>query len=258
MSKPVVVQHHGLMTVTFDCQSQMLKKLYCKNERADSQKGCELIESARTHFVAFNFYLSRDLELKCSKSNFEKTVFQEWEGWLTGTKWMQVYRMLDPLCDLELWPWPWIFRSNFEKVVSQEWEDRLTWNKRDVSQWLIDMERKGCESIARKYDPLCDFELWPHPWSWPWIFKVKFRKSCISGMGRLIEMERKGCESIGCWTNCVTLSYGLDLGFSHIEKKSLYPWSGVAEWPGTKVMWVNRKLNPLCDFQVWPHQWHWP
>ena len=33
--------------------------------------------------------------------------------------------------------------------------------------------------------PLCGVELCPHPWSWPWIFKVKFLKCCISGMGGL-------------------------------------------------------------------------
>ena len=27
--------------------------------------------------------------------------------------------------------------------------------------------------------PLCDFQLWPQPWLWPWIFKVLFWKSRI-------------------------------------------------------------------------------
>ena len=44
--------------------------------------------------------------------------------------------------------------------------------------------------------PLCDFQLGPQPWPWPWIFKVKFWKSRISGMGWQIDMEQKGCESI--------------------------------------------------------------
>ena len=33
---------------------------------------------------------------------------------------------------------------------------------------------------------------------WPLIFKVKFWKCYISGMGRPIDMVQKGCESIGC------------------------------------------------------------
>ena len=55
-------------------------------------------------------------------------------------------------------------------------------------------------------------------WPWPWIFKVKFWKCCISGMEGPIDMKRKGCESIGCYTNFVTfnvpLTHDLDLGFS--------------------------------------------
>ena len=41
------------------------------------------------------------------------------------------------------------------------------------------------------------------PTMWPWAmtltldFQVKFRKSCIPGMGGPINMEQKGCESIG-------------------------------------------------------------
>ena len=36
--------------------------------------------------------------------------------------------------------------------------------------------------VDRILDPHCDFELWPHPWPWPLIFKVKFWKGCNSGM----------------------------------------------------------------------------
>ena len=39
--------------------------------------------------------------------------------------------------------------------------------------------------------PWCDFELWPHRWHWPSIFKVKYWNFCISGMGgRLTWNER--------------------------------------------------------------------
>ena len=95
LSRPVVVQHQGHLTLTLDFQVQILKMLYLRNGRAD------------------------------------------WHG----TKGMWVDRMLDPHCD---------------------------------------------------------FELWPHPWPWPLIFKVKFWKSHNSGMGCPIDMEQKGCDSIGC------------------------------------------------------------
>ena len=121
-------------------------------------------------------------------------------------------------------------RSKFEKVVSQEWYGRLTWKERDVSRWdftptlwlsmstspmTLDFQgqilkmpylRNGRADwhgtrgiwVDRMLDPCCDFQCSPLPWPWAWIFKVKFWKSRISGMGWPIDMERKGCESIEC------------------------------------------------------------
>ena len=45
-------------------------------------KGCELIGSY-THFVTFNFDLNHDLDHGFWRSNFEKVVSQELDGWLT-------------------------------------------------------------------------------------------------------------------------------------------------------------------------------
>ena len=90
--------------------------------------------------------------------------------------------------------------------------------------------------VDRKLHPLCDFQRSPHPWLWPWIFKVKFLKSCISGMGWPIYMGWKGCESIECWTHVVTFNYplthDLDLGFSrsNFEKVLSYEWDGRLTW----------------------------
>ena len=63
--------------------------------------------------------------------------------------------------------------------------------------------------IVTMSDPLYHLDLWPHPWHWPWIFKVKFWDSCVSGMGGPIDMEKKGYESIGCWTRYMTLTFDL-------------------------------------------------
>ena len=57
--------------------------------------------------------------------------------------------------------------------------------------------------VDRMLDSHCDFELWPHQWPWPLIFKVKFLevkflKSHNSEMGCPIDMEQKGRGSIGC------------------------------------------------------------
>ena len=215
LSRPVVVQHHGHLTLPLDFQGQIVKMLYLRNGRGD------------------------------------------WHG----TKGMWVDTMLHSLCDFQRsphpWPWHWIFkvkfrkkhilglgwpidmelkgcesiecwihvvtfnvhlthdldlgfsRSNFENAISQKWDGRLTWNERDVSRYDVTLT------------------LWlstPQPWPWPWIFKVKFWKSRISGMGWLIDMGWKGCESIECWTHVVTFNFPLihDLGLrfwrSNFEK----------------------------------------
>ena len=163
LSRPVVLQRHGHLTLTLDYQGQILKMLYLMNERVD------------------------------------------WHG----TKGMWVDRMLHPLCcDFQhsphQWPWPWIFKVRFWKshISGIGWPD---WH--GIKEMWVD----------RILDPCCDFQFAPNPWPWPWIFKVKFWKCCISGMGGPINIERKGCESIGSYTHFVTLNFhlnhGLDLGF---------------------------------------------
>ena len=58
-------------------------------------------------------------------------------------------------------------------------------------------------------------------WLWPWIFKVKFWKCCISGMSGMIDMEPNGCQSIGCKTHNVSLNFDLtqdlDLGLFKVS-----------------------------------------
>ena len=81
--------------------------------------------------------------------------------------------------------------------------------------------------------------------------KVKFWKFCISGMEGPIDMERKGCESIGCcYTHFVTfnvpLTHDLDLGFSRSNFEKVR--NGMVDWHGIKGMWIDRMLDPCCDF----------
>ena len=133
-------------------------------------------------------------------------------------------------------------------------------------------------------------------WPWPWIFKVRFGKCCISGMEEPIDMEQKGCELIGCYTHFVNfnvpLSHDLDLGFSRsnfwkllilwmgwpidMERKgceSIEWWTHVVTFKVhlfhdldlgfsrsnfEKVVWVDRMLDSHCDFKLWPHPWPWP
>ena len=187
------MQHHGLMILILDFQGQISKKPDLRNRRADwhRKKGmwsCESIGSG-THYLALNFYLSHDLIL-----NFQGEILKK----LYITKGILVDRMLNRLCDLELWPWPWIFKVKF-------------WKSRNPGiGGPIDMEQNG---VDMKADLLCDFEFCPLPWPWPWISKNQFWKSYISTMGGSVNMERMGCGSIGCWIHYVTLSCDLARGF---------------------------------------------
>ena len=45
-------------------------------------KGCESI-GCYTHFETFDFDLNDHLDLGFSRSNFEKVIPPEWDGWLT-------------------------------------------------------------------------------------------------------------------------------------------------------------------------------
>ena len=106
-------------------------------------------------------------------------------------------------------------------------------------------------------DPHCNFELLPHPWPWPLIFKVKFWKCCISGMGGPIDMERKGRESIGCETHIVTLNcdltHDLDpwISRSNFEKGVTQQWD--VRWNGRDVsqlnvgamLWLSTLTSPM-------------
>ena len=87
LSWPVVVQHHGHLTLTLDFQGQILKKSYLRNGMADwhGRKGCESI-GCYIYFVTFNVHLTHDLDLGFSRSNFENAVSQEWKGRLTWNK----------------------------------------------------------------------------------------------------------------------------------------------------------------------------
>ena len=178
LSRPVVMQHQGYLTLTLTFQGQILKMLYLRNGTAD------------------------------------------WHG-TTG---MWVDRMLDPHCDFELWPhqWPWplTFKVKF-------WKCRISW-----MGGLIDMERKGCESIGCQThivtlncDRTNDLD-----------FQGQILKICISRMWGQIDMARKGCESIGCYTHIVTLNcdltHDLDLWFSrsNFEKVITHEWDARLPW----------------------------
>ena len=98
---------------------------------------------------------------------------------------VRVDRMLNSLCDFQLWPqpwpWTWIFKIKFWKSISG-------------MGWSIDLERKGCQSI----------ECWTHVVTFNFDltsmtltldFQGKYWNCCISGMDDgSTHLEWKGCE----------------------------------------------------------------
>ena len=67
-------------------------------------------------------------------------------------------------------------------------------------------------------------------------FKVKFRNSCISGIGRLIDVKWNGSELIRYWADYMTLifdhTHDLDLGVSSSESEIALSqeWDGRLAW----------------------------
>ena len=125
------------------------------------------------YFVNLNFELIHDLHLWFWRSNFERDhrlrANERDVSWGCWTHYMTLSY------DLDLG----FSRSNFEKSVSLEWGGQLTWIESD-------------ESIGSWTEPLCDFQLWPHLWPWPWIFKVKFFKKLYLRNGMVNWHEMKG------------------------------------------------------------------
>ena len=126
-----------------------------------------------THVVTFNVHLTHDLDLGFSRLNFLIAVYRNARAHRHQTKGIWVDRVLYLLYDLQLWPWPWIFKVKFWKCYAHWHGTKGMW-------------------VYKMLDSHCDLKLLPHPWPLPWIFKVKFWNCCISGMGGPIGMERKG------------------------------------------------------------------
>ena len=243
------------MTLTLDFQGKFFKKSYLRNGMTDWH-GIKGMWVDRMLGPCCDFQCPPHLwpwpwifQGQTLKMLYLRNGRADWHG----TKGMWVDRMLNTLCDFQLWPkpwpWPWIFKVNFRKS--------------HIRNGMADWHGMKGMWVDRMLDPCCDFQLSPYLWPWPWIFKVKFKKkSLILWMGWPIDLERKGCESIECWTHVVTfnvLFHDLDLGFSrsNLKKKSCLR-NGMADWHGTKGMWVDRMLDSHCDFKLWPHPWPWP
>ena len=133
---------------------------------------------------------------------------------------MWVDRMLHPHCDFELWPHPW--PTLMSTMVSQITSLAIVYSTvysgpdqrkhqssvslafaKGTHRWSVNFTPKG--PVMQKMLPFDNIFMWPL------IFKVKFGKSCNSGMGCPIDMEQKGCEPTECWTHVVTSTLTLPM-----------------------------------------------
>ena len=117
LSRPVVVQHHEHLTLTFDFQGQILKLLYLRNGRANWHEMKGIWVDRMLHPFC-DFHRSPHpwpwpFILKGQNLKMLRNRKADWHG----TKEIWVDRMIHPLCDFQLWPqpwpWPWIFKVKF-------------------------------------------------------------------------------------------------------------------------------------------------
>ena len=84
LSRPVVVQHHGHLTLTLDFQGQIWKccisGMGCPIDM--EWEGCESI-GCYTHIVTLNCDLTHELDPLFKGKNFEKVATHEWDARLT-------------------------------------------------------------------------------------------------------------------------------------------------------------------------------
>ena len=117
-------------------------------------------------------------------------------------------------CDHQVWPWPWpwpwIFKVKYGICCISAKSGPIA-TKRKANIWIelqasnvtngFDLDH-NLDLWHSKVKP--DLDLWPHTWTWPWIFMVKFRNSCISEWeGR--STLHKGCGSRSFMTMTVTI-----------------------------------------------------
>ena len=114
--------------------------------------------------------------------------------------------------------------------------------------------------VDRMFDPLCDLEIWPHPWPWPWISRSNFEIGVSQGSE---SRWNKMYESAGCWTHYVPLNFDLihDLHIECLDIQVLVSLDfrkGWSVWFETKGIWIDSIMLTLYDLDLWPYPWPWP
>ena len=81
-------------------------------------------------YMVLPFDHTHDLDLVVSRSKFEISLFEKWEGWLTWNEGMWVDHS---------WPWPWSMGNHggWVDVPHSDWGDFRRRRVIDISSWLM-------------------------------------------------------------------------------------------------------------------------
>ena len=96
------------------------------------------------------------------------------------------------------WPWPWIFKVKYRICyISAKNGQIASKRKANISIELQASNVTNGFELDHNLDlwilkVKCDLVLWPRRWPWPWIFMVKFWKSCTSEWGGWLTLHKGG------------------------------------------------------------------
>ena len=165
-------------------------------------------------------------DLEFSRSNWKKQYLRNGRIDCHGTKWMSVDRIFYPLCDLELWSWPWIFKIKF-------------WNSRIPRMaGPIDMEWKRCELIGS----------WTHYATYSFNFThdlglefstSDFQIAISQEWESQLTWNERDVSPVRSWTHYATLDlqYGLARGLQHISNTLLLQLPTCRPINGLSILW---------------------
>ena len=158
-----------------------------------------------------------------------------WNGW---SDWYETKRrcigwILGELCDLDLWPHSWPWPCSFKVKV---WNS-LIWGMRR----LIDMERKGCESIIHDHD--CDL----------WVTMVGWVDAPYSDWG---DFRRRRAVDISI-SLCYEIVYNINTQ-KCLKSYRLKICDAYAMWFAQTITFNKNNSKPSISKQqndMWHDQW---
>ena len=88
--------------------------------------------------------------------------------------------------------------------------------------------------------PSCDFQLWPHPWPRPWIFKVKFLIALFYEWEGGLPWNERDVSWMQCWMD------------NELDTMLGGQWACMANtWPSNGSMWNCYRFQPVDPWIMW-------